>query len=241
MGEQKANPLKTLEKIKSRGYWEVIIRPTRFEKERINDLIQCRKLVEECRIELRGWDYPHIGNKEPPYCGIDYVESTIDWDMYKEFWRMYQSGQFIHLFGLHEDWFEENRPFFGFSQYSSIKSGSILEVVMTLYSLTEIYQFAAKLAEKNVFDDSIYISIKLHGLMNRELTCFEFGRGFWNEYICHIDYFPREKEIPIKILLEKNDEIALDETLEIFKRFNWASPPRETFKKDQRKLLERKF
>jgi len=241
MDDLKLNPVRVLEKIKSRGYWEVVIRPMHFEKERINDLIQCLKIVEECKIMLRGWDYPHISNKEPPYCGIDYFESVTDWDAYKEFWRMYQSGQFVHLFGLHEDWFEDEIPLFGPSQYSSIKPGSILEVSMTLYSLTEIFQFATNLARKNLFDESAFVSIKLHGLMNRTLQSFDFGRRFWNQYTCHINSFPIEKEIPVKTLLEKNDEIALTETFEVFKRFNWASPPKDTFKTDQLKLIERKI
>jgi hypothetical protein len=41
--------------------------------------------------------------------------------------------------------------------------------------------------------------------------------------------------------LGKGHEIALDETIEIFKRFNWASPSRDILKEDQTKFLEGKF
>jgi len=239
IGEIKS-PEKTREKIKSRGYWEVIIRPTRFEKERINDLSQCLKITEHCRIKNRGWDYPHIANNERPYCGIDYFESVTDWDLHKEFWRMYQSGQFVHLFGIWEDWFDEEEKFFGPSRYSSVKPGSVLEVIMTLYSITEIYQFASKLAMAGLFDDSVFISIKLHGLMNRKLECFDFLRRFYTDYFCRINTFPREKVITVNTLVNKFDEIALDETLEIFKRFNWNSPPREAYLTEQRRFLEGK-
>jgi hypothetical protein len=232
---------KVLEKIKSRGYWEVVIRPTHYEKVRISDLSQCLKIVEDCTVKLRGWDYPHISNKTPPYNCVNYVESIVDWDVYKEFWRMYQSGQFVHLFGCHEDWFEEETPLFGHSQYYRLKPRQVLEVIMTLYSFTEIYEFAARLAQKNLFGKSAFLSITLHGMKNRRLTFFQIGRHLLDEYICHIEEIPREKEIPIETLLGNGHDIALDETLEIFKRFNWNSPPRDILKKDQQKLLEGRF
>jgi hypothetical protein len=112
---------------------------------------------------------------------------------------------------------------------------------MTLYSFTEIYEFAARLAQKNLFRKSVLLSINLHGMKNRKLTFFQIGRHLLGDYVCHIEDIPREKEIPIETLLGNAKEIALDETLEIFKRFNWNTPPRDILKKDQQKLLEGKF
>ncbi len=242
MSDENTNPEQTLSKIKSRGYWEVIIRPLKFEKERIMDLPECLKIVEESRIQLRGWDYPHVGHHPAPYCGIDYVESFVDWDEHKEFWRMYQSGQFVHLFALHEDWLGEQRPLFGgVSKYASIKPMSILEITMTLWSMTEIYQFAMELSKKGLFDGTAAISLKLHGLLNRRLSSFDIGWGYLDGCVCHIDILPREKEIPIKILIEQSAEIAVNETLEVLKRFNWQSPPIESLEKSQHKLLTRSF
>ena len=238
MGEQRVDSAKTLEKIKSRGYWKVVIRPNQFRKELIGDISQCLKIVEECRVKLRGWDYPHIGNKSPPYSGEDYVESVTDWDLHKEFWRMYQSGQFLHLFGVHEDWFDEEESLFGHSKYyKQVKPWSLLEVIMALYSFTEIYEFASRLSQKASFG-FLSISITLHGMNGRQLGFFEVGRTLHAEYVCHVNEISREREMHVETLLGKGKEISLDETLEILKRFNWISPPREILKEDQRKLLE---
>jgi|YelNatPaOPRAMG01_1025707.scaffolds.fasta_scaffold80303_2 hypothetical protein len=241
MTEKARAPAEVLKKIKSRGYWEVIIRPNQFKENRINDISTCLKIMESNAVKFRGWDYPHIDHNPPPYIGIDYVESTVDWGMYKEFWRFYQSGQFVHYFGCHEDWFEEQVTIFGRSEYSKIKPFTILEVIMTLYTMTEVYEFASRLAKQNIFNGTLSISTNLHGMNNRALTFFEIGRSLVRGYICRIDEIPRKQEISVETLLDKKREIALDETIEILKRFNWMSASKEILKEDQRKLIEGRF
>jgi len=238
MTEEELTTESVLKKIKSRGYWEVIIRPTQFKKERIS-LPECTQIVQVCKVRLRGWDYPHISSRHPPYVGgSDYVESLTDWNGYKELWRMYQSGQFVHLFGCREDWLGEQKSIFGPSRYSHIKLCSVLEVIMTLYSVTEIYEFASRLAEKNLFEGNAFLSITLHGMQNRKLTFFEFGRSLFDDYVCHVNDLSQEKTIAVNELLGRGHEIALDHTLQILERFNWLSPPREILKEDQQKFLE---
>ena len=231
-----------LKKIKSRGYWKVVIRPTRFEKERIKALSECTQIVQECRVLLRGWDYPHVNTISRPYVGgVDYVESLTDWNGYIELWRMYQSGQFVHLFGCREDWLSERKGIFGPSQYTCIEPGSVLGVLSTLYSVTEIYEFASRLAQKNLFDETIFLSITLHGMKNRKLIFFEPGRILLGDYVCKIVDLPLPKTITVDELLGKGRELALDHTIEIFERFNWISPPRDILKEDQKKFLEHRI
>src|SRR3989338_273974 len=101
-------------KIKSRGYWKVQFRPTVFNKTLMPDRNALRDIVQKNSVEIRGWDYPHISHwsnpqQRRPTVGDDFVEGGVDWSEFVEFWRMYQSGQFIHLFGVHEDWFDRNQ------------------------------------------------------------------------------------------------------------------------------------
>lgn len=241
MTEEELTTEGVLNKIKSRGYWQVIIRPTQFKEDRLS-LQECDQIVRECKVMLRGWDYPHINNRQPPRAGgIDYVESLTDWYDHKELWRMYQSGQFVHLFGCREDWLGEEIPIFGRSRHSDVKPYSVLEIIMTLYSLTEIYEFASRLAQKNLFEGTAFLSVTLHGMENRKLIYFKQGRVLFDDYICHIKELSREKNIAVDELLGRGHELALDHTLWILERFNWFSPPREVLKEDQRKLLEGKF
>ena len=81
-----------LEKIRSTGYWRVNIRPTKFDKSRIDSLESCWELVNSCKISLRGWDYPRV-KEEERISGEDWVQSGTDFDTlgYVELWRFYQS------------------------------------------------------------------------------------------------------------------------------------------------------
>jgi len=241
MTEEEPTIESLLEKIKSRGYWEVIIRPTRFEREHLS-LSECIQIVQDCRVVLRGWDYPHISRRHPPHVGgVDYVESLTDWNGCKELWHMYQSGQFVHLFGCREDWLGERTGLLGPSPYADIEPGSVLGVILTLYSVTEIYEFASRLAEKSLFDEAVFLSIILHSMRNRKLMFFESGRFLFDDYVCNIDDLPLDKTINVNELLGRGHELALDHTIWIFERFNWISPPKEILREDQKKFLERRI
>src|ERR1043166_6582061 len=93
-------------KIRSRGYWRVVIRPSSFiaERARLRDLEQ---IARDTVVQLRGWDYPHFP-RDGVTRGNDFIEALTDsgWIQHIELWRLYQSGQFVHLFAMREDWLE---------------------------------------------------------------------------------------------------------------------------------------
>ncbi len=219
-----------LEKIKSRGYWKVIIRPLQFKKTRINSLKECIKLVEENSVRFRGWDYPmfsrkHVRIKE------DYVESIIDMDDHIEVWRMYQSGQFAHLVGVYEDWWK----------YEEVKlkyGGPVLSTLSTLYTVTVIYEFASRLARKNLFENRFNLSIQLNGMKNRTLQTLDFRRILFRTYTCDLKEITDARELSAEEIITKPYDLALNHTIQIFARFNWMDPPKEILKQDQKKFLE---
>lgn len=49
-----------LRKIGSRGYWHVIIRPSKYKKKRIEDISALFPLLEKLKVRWRGWDFPHL-------------------------------------------------------------------------------------------------------------------------------------------------------------------------------------
>ena len=227
----------TLKKIKTHGYWEVVIRPPRFEKERIKPLPKCAELVEECKVSFRGWDYPACTAKYPPRGGGDYVEFATDWLAFKELWRMYQSGQFVHLFACHEDWWKTYGSRYS-PEVAAIEPGSVLSVVSTIYSVTEIYEFASRLAQKDIFTDKVHLSIALHGMKGRTLRILQFARHLFYDYVSQIDDVTCEEDIEVKELVANRYELALQHAFAIFHRFGWYNPSRDVFKEDQKKLIE---
>jgi len=156
-------------------------------------------------------------------------------------WRMYQSGQFVHLFGCREDWFEEAAVTLGLLKYQSIKSGSILSILLTLYRITEIYEFASRLAQTGLFNNNLYVSIELHGMLNRQLVFLETGRQLFREYRCSIKNISYERKISVDEIVSNTHELALNHTVYVFERFNWFSPPKDVLREEQKKLLERRF
>ncbi len=131
-------------KIKSRGYWRIVIRPQKFNKHLIPSLDQCLQYIAASKVSLRGWDYPHV-DREGYANGIDWVESATDWMDILEYWRFYQSGQFANIFNCREDWVDLNQEQFMRLVNKPFPDG-VLGVVATIYRLTEIYEFAARLA-----------------------------------------------------------------------------------------------
>jgi len=228
-----------LKKIQSKGYWRVNIRPTRFEQARIPTLAKCREIVRNSVVQLRGWDYPHLDPKETTN-GEDWVESGCDFQGLIEYWRFYQSGQFVHHFAHREDYELDSKTLQRLS-VSTPSSRRYLSILSSLYRVTEIFEFAARLASKDVLSPAAEISIKLTGTEGRQLFFWEPGRDLRRAYICRIREIPWSKTFPVHDLLAQANEFALDTTVAIFERFNWMEVPRGMFSEEQKKFLERRL
>lgn len=235
MTENHLTVVETVGKIKSRGFWEVIIRPLVFNKARIESLGRCKQVVEESKVQFRGWDYPHISNKCGVKSGIDWVENLTDWSENIEHWRMYQSGQFVHAFACREDWWGDVRIFWASQTYTTPGYG--LEIICTLYTLTEIYEFAARLAKKQIFDDSLSLSITLNKMKNRRLVTSEINRNLGLDYISEVETIPIIRIMTVDEIIGRSKEFAVEDTMKIFECFNFFNPPRRIFEEEQDKLL----
>jgi Putative DNA-binding domain len=98
-----------IEKIQSRGFWKVIIRPTKFIEERIPDFTMLYPLIQKTSVNLRGFSFPYTGGDMKYQSGNDWVGEEFEWDWVHEAWRFFQSGQFVHISGLLEDWHDVSK------------------------------------------------------------------------------------------------------------------------------------
>jgi hypothetical protein len=226
-----------LSKIKTRGYWEVLIRPAKFVENRIESLGRCKEIIRDLSVRWKGWYYPHYSFKNPPTNGIDYIEQSLDFQQYLEFWRYYQSGQFIHFFGMVEDWQDQVTEW----SKTNLKPFEALDVIDALYTFTEIYEFMSRLAAKELLGDSCKISITLHRTKNRQLIMLDRKRHFSGLYKSELEPIPREISISTAELMAKSAELSLDHTIWVFEKFNWDNPPRGVLLEDQKKLIERRL
>ncbi len=234
-----------IDKIKSRGYWRVIIRPTKFHHYLIPSLDKCHQLIEESKVYLRGWDYPHLPDRGQGLVnGIDWLEASTDsmvWIPMLEYWRFYQSGQFAHLFHCEEDWI--NRDQLQIQNWRNLPlPEKVLTILGTVYRVTEIYEFAARLAAKDLFSSDLSITVELHGMKGRGLVVTgHMHAPLLTNYICGVDDLPYSKTVSLEALLAQASELALENVVWFFERFNWQNIPVDGIRNDQRNLLERRL
>jgi len=238
-----------INKIKTRGYWRINFDPLESNPFLVEDRGKCKEIVTTSAVELRGWDYPHVptenSRKESAiYNGQNFVGSYTNWERHKEVWRLEQSGKFTHIRGFWEDWWDED-TIFVIEDRNKYPPGSILSVTSAIYTLTEIFEFLKRLAEKNVYDSGVVVSIELHNINARKLLIMEPGRFLFSEYISNVnDYvLPSQVFENGQLVLEKAHDSAIELVSDVFETFNWdkGRQPMDTFRDDQKKLLERKI
>ena len=156
-----------LDKIRSRGYWQVVIRPHEFDEQRIADIFALYPILERCSVQLRGWNYPHLHRSVQFHIDTDWIGQEFQWEHYLELWRFYQSGQFIHIAGIRSDWRDQSDIWPPAT--NGWLPGSVLGIGDTVFGFTEIFEFAARLAFTDASDDFMHISVTLKGLKDRRL------------------------------------------------------------------------
>ena len=228
--------------IKAEAHWQVVIHPTSFKQDRIPTLKDLWKSMEECSVHLRGWDYPHVDHENRGN-GSDWISGWCDFAGEREYWKLFQSGQFAHVFAFNED----SRPEalkFALQKVRDLPPGAnpsgVIDVVELLFKTTEIFEFSARLAQKLKLDSPISLKIGLVGIGGRLLT--KERAPFWKSpYLASQPYLEYPREIPLDALIGDTSNLAIECALWFFERFGWFDPPIAKLKSDQHKLLTRTF
>lgn len=210
------------EKIINNPHWRVNYRPSIYKKERISNPKAAFDLVRKSLVRRRGWDYPYVSEDNVEQIREqEYVASGCDWSGLVEYWRLYYSGQFIHLFSLRENIIYD-------------KPGYI-DIPNTLCNIAEVIEFAARLTEKGVYQDSLNISIQIKNIAGFKLAAKDrFWRG---NYSATANIIEKTVEVNARDLLAQTADIALDTTIHILGEFGWDNPPRDILKNDLEKFL----
>jgi hypothetical protein len=231
-------------KLKQRGYWKVTIHPLQYQENRYG-FLELKQLIEKTKVSLRGWDYPHL-DRRTTFNRDGFIESYSEFDYLIEYWRFYRSGKFIHLFGMREDGRDKSLVLERFRWYGHDaevpENLRGLSIIAAVYSLTEIFEFAIRLANHGVFESGVRIEVELFGLRNRMLYFEDFGRDLRKAYVCRDEHIKREAvfKTPSE-LTESGRAMAVSWFIEIAHQFQWDSPPRAIMEEEQRKFLERRI
>ena len=167
-------PAEILQLIHSAGYWRVNFRPSVFQQARLRDRDQCHALVYETAVATEGGRYPILSNT-PYEQGTDWIAGAANYSVFIEYWRFYQSGQFVHHLALREDHMARLGLFH--PQFFVPGEGrKYLAVTASICMVTDIVEFAARLAYRGVLAPRALIAIELHNMAGRELTYMVPGR-----------------------------------------------------------------
>ncbi len=231
--EQGADPVSDdiVAKVRSRGYWRFTIRPASFTPDRL-PFDQLEGIVRRHAVSLRGWDFPHFEKSGLIY-GSDFVGSKTDWAHHIETWRIYQSGQFVHLFAMDVDWAEQS----WFGTEPGRPEGPVLGVTDAVWTVTEAFEFAARLATTPAGgDDRMVLSVEAGGLDGRLLYVDDRRRAPLSEdYRARISSYTSDCEVTRDELIATPDDFALEAIHDLFLRFGWRAN-RETLRSVQENL-----
>ena len=160
-----------LDKLRSRGYWGVVIRPATFDESRIpyGDLFST---IDKNSVGFRGWDYPHVDHQTKPRRGQDWIGQEFDRDDVIEIWRFHTSGLFVHNFAMTGEWRDQSL----FWPADPDWQPNCVYYINTIYSFLEIFEFAARLAQSQVGESQMRVEIALKNLQGRQLV--SEGRHF---------------------------------------------------------------
>ena len=209
-----------LDKIRSRGYWRVVIRPGSFIGQRVPNISTLYPLLQKISVQLRRWNFPHLDTRAQPDIESDWIGQGDEWDRHLELWRFYQSGQFVDFAGITDDWRNQSKVWPAPADW---KHGALLEIGDALFTFTEIFEFAARLALTEAGSEQMHIEVGVAGLQNREL---------WVDDVHWWPPFPSGrkaslKELPYKVDLSRTQliteprDLALKPTIELFRHFGW--------------------
>ena len=229
-----------LDKIQRTGYWRVTIRPAYLDKERPATLEQCVETIEVCAVRKRGWDYPHID-----YDNIRFMDHRIqgggDSMGHVEFWQYFQSGMFVHYFAMREDYMlDEKKLVENFATGLRSQEGRYLCINNLLFTLTKVYEFAARLASRGLLKPSAEVHVTLVGTRGRTPFLWEGGQFYGFDCFCTDDKIRRENVLFDFDLAARAGEIALTETFGFLDAFRF-DPPEKLLAEKQRRFWRDSF
>lgn len=224
-----------IDKIRSRGYWDVIIRPEVYKEGRVA-YEQLDEIIVAAVVRMRGWPVPFFDHREQPIRGKNWIGQDIDARVvgHYEAWRFYTSGQFNHLRVVDIDWRDSAEISPG-----SPQNDKLIQVWEILFYVTEVFELAARLALGPVGDEAMTIEMGLHGLDGRGLIVGQPTRAeFFQPYRTSQNELAQRVTVSREELVAEPREYAVDMAHQFFVRFGWK-PARDQLAEHQRELTDR--
>ncbi len=211
-----------LEKIRSRGYWRVVIRPHTFVDKLITDRSELLHILEKTYVEVYSWEFPYLGSGAPPQCGKDWIGHECDWGRHLELWRFFQSGQLVVLKGMREDWWDQSELW---PPPDDWKHGQFIEMADIVHQFTAIFELAARLAFTKASTGQTHLEINVRGLKGRGLNISDklMDSSYFGPFKASLDEFTCKVDVSHIELIADTKDLALNYSVALFQHFGWEA------------------
>lgn len=180
--------------------------------------------------------------------GDTWIAGFSDFMGHFEYWRFYQSTQFLYLGSVREN---TDRGLKARTRATMATWGALRGVDVdavpgfvllqeAIYNLTEYFEFAARLAQAQIYVDPIDINISIRGIDGFMLAAAP-DRRWTAEYVAREPVLAYTRTIVPSDLMASAADHALACTLWFFERFGWLTPNVDLIRTDQQKLLTRQL
>jgi schlafen family protein len=231
-------------------YWRVIIRPDSYKEELIKSRSQILDIVQKNHVKFRGWDFPHLSHRDDERGqGSNWVASWCHFMGQIEYWRFFQSGQLAHYASVREVTEDEWRPKLQAATASHLRHvknvdwnsvPGFISIINLVYNFTEYFEFAARLAQADIFEGAVAIQVTATGVQGFVLTA-ELNRC-WHDYCpAHENLIEKEWTIPTDRLIAESTKYSLEAVGWFLESFGWMNPNLDAMANDQRKLIQRQL
>jgi len=204
--------------------WRLLVRPGAFSAERVDTPDHLLELLSSCSVGLRGEPFPGGLHGEIRNTGSS-LETSGSSGERNWWWRFYRSGQFVAYRGF---------P-------GADRDGPYFDVLDALAVLTEFYEFALRLGQKELFGDRVHFQVALSGVAGAQLYYLKKDAPEFESFTAEAASFGYESELLFEELVTRADEEALSRAVYLFRRFHWKHPPLSLLAEEQRKFLERRL
>jgi hypothetical protein len=211
-----------LDAIKSRVYWHVVLRPHVHDERRVA-LADLPDAIRKIAVLYRGWAFPHVNDRVEFEYGENYVQQAVDLEHHREFWRVYQSGQFVFFGGEWTDW--RDRSSF-LPAHQNWKPMQALHVLYVLFRLTEVFEFCSRWATSPLGDSSLLLKVSVANIKGCELLLEDPRRApLMGSYRASTNEFKREFPLGRDDILVDAWGRARGAANELFQQFGWKPGP----------------
>jgi hypothetical protein len=218
----------------AKGFYEVCAMPTVYDPARMPTASEVARNLENSRVSIRGWDFPHI-DRDGAANFVSGRQSFTIWNSsvhrHIEAFRAYTSGLFYW-----RGTYVEDAPAYSEGEKK-------LSWVKLIFDITEFFLFLSRYYTLIVEEGSISVSLKLTTTRWRHLYSFSGDDYLERTFTCHVPVIKSEKSYTVSHLRAAYEEEARILITRIFETFNWEASPSlsSLIQSRQRQLIERRF